>query len=685
MELAKLFATVGFKVDKDGLTEFRKEMASLKGDLKEAAIQTGKLKNQLTGLTAQFKAFQKMTDTKGVTKWMDGIEKSITHLNNMQVAVGGQAERSTHWADAFSSSIFKLHQAITGRRNEIVEYAQAIRLLAANFERLKAATAGVSRFRQVPRSAISEGQSGYGGAREGSGRKGGGGGGNGYESNQYVGYWGRASGIAKSPMAAMLRPMLPTGMGLFNAVAGGYAFKELVATGREMMAMENMLKAISGDTQTFNSNLKFVKETADELGISILDMGQSYSKMFMSGKDHFGTDVLQKSFKGAQSYFRLLGMSSEKINLANKAIEQMFNKQKVSSEELKGQLGEHAAGVMQYFAQAAGTDVQGLFKMMENGQVGTDVVVTAMQAMGAFAQGSPEFQKQLKMSAAAQERFNNRMREFSKVMMESGLDEMLTELFGVLSKLVTILTPVFKSIAKIVKGLSDLLSLMWDNKGVVAAIIAFGVAIAGLKLVWMFKSVTAVSGSLKILIKDLWATHGAMIRLMGLFGALLFIFDSYNDYMNGEDNWLHAFTLILEIAALSWDNFVLDVLIGWDTIKRALRGEDLKPLEGVKGLVNMLPGPLGSMARAGVGIGESIIDNIQNPSSLNAPTAPMIQTPSKNLWNQSGLEKPSSMNFNINFNEMPTSAKEALQRGDIKEFGIGVGQGLRVGGLGIYS
>jgi len=677
MELAKLFATVGFKVDKDGLTEFRKEMASLKGDLKEAAIQTGKLKNQLTGLTAQFKSFQKMTDTKGVTKWMDGIEKSITHLNNMQVAVGGQAERSTHWADAFSSSIFKLHQAITGRKNEIAEYAQAIMLLAANFERLKAATAGVSRFRQVPRSAISEGQGGYGGAREGAGRPRGGG--NGYESNQYVGYWGRASGIAKSPMAAMLRPMLPTGMGLFNAVAGGYAFKELVATGREMMQMENMLKAISGDTQTFNSNLKFVKETADELGISILDMGQSYSKMFMSGKEHFGTDVLQESFKGAQSYFRLLGMSSEKINLANKAIEQMFNKQKVSSEELKGQLGEHAAGVMQYFAQAAGTDVQGLFKMMENGQVGTDVVVKAMQAMGLFAQSSPEFQKQLKMSAAAQERFNNRMREFSQVMMESGLDEMLTELFGVLSKLVTILTPVFKSIAKILKGLSDLLSLMWDNKGVVAAIIIFGLAIAGLRLAWMFKSVTAVSGSLKILIKDLWATHGATAKLMGLFGALLFIFDSYNDYMTGEDNWLHAFVLILEIAALSWDNFVLDVLIGWDTIKRALRGEDLKPGEGVKALVNMLPGPLGSMAKAGVGIGESIIDNLTNSPLLNVPSTPAIQTPSKGLRQQPST--PPQLIINIDASKV-TSVQDNPEK-----FGTAVADAAWqkvIGGVGVW-
>lgn len=576
MELAKLFATVGFKVDKDGLTEFRKEMADLKGHLREAAIQTGKLKNQLTGLTAQFKQFQKMTDTKGVTKWMDGIEKSVVHLNNIQVAVSGQAQRSTHWADAFSSSLLKLHQAITGRKNEVAEYAQAIMMLAASFERLKAATAGVSRFRQVPRSAISEGQGGYGGARKGSGRKGGG---NGYESNQYVGYWGRASGIAKSPMAAMLRPMLPTGMGLFNAVAGGYAFKELVATGREMMAMENMLKAISGDTQTFNSNLKFVKQTADELGISILDMGQSYAKMFMSGKDKFGTDVLQKSFKGAQSYFRLLGMSAEKINLANKAIEQMFNKQKVSSEELKGQLGEHAAGVMQYFAQAAGTDVQGLFKMMENGQVGTDVVVKAMQAMGGFAQSSPEFQKQLKMSAAAQERFNNKMREFSLVMMESGLDEMLTEMFGLLNKLVTVLTPVFKGIVSIIKAVKGAVEALWKLKEVIAVI---GLGLMLTKVTAIAAGIQSIVTVLKILGPLLAGAAASAAALYVAIAGFIYVFSSIDDYMNGEKNWVYGLQLMLEIAMARLDQFQMRVRIWWKDMKAMWDSFQLDPAKFVK-------------------------------------------------------------------------------------------------------
>ena len=677
MELAKLFATVGFKVDKEGLTAFRAEIADLKVQLKEAAIQTGKLKNQLTGLTAQFKSFQKMTDTKGVTKWMDGIERSIVHLNNMQIAVGGQAQRSTHWADQFSASILKLHQAITGRKNEVAEYAQAIMLLAANFERLKAATAGISRFRQVPSSAISSTGAGYGGAREGAGRPHTGGN---YESNQYVGYWGRASGIAKSPMAAMLRPMLPTGMGLFNAVAGGYAIKELIATGREMMQMENMLKAISGDTATFNSNLKFVKETADELGISILDMGQSYAKMFMSGKEQFGTQVLQKSFKGAQSYFRLLGMSAEKINLANKAIEQMFNKQKVSSEELKGQLGEHAAGVMQYFAQAAGTDVQGLFKMMENGKVGTDVVVKAMQAMGDFAQSSPEFQKQLKMSAAAQERFNNKMREFSKVMMESGLDELLTELFGALVKVVEILTPLTKLLVWTISKIKDFMKIVWDNKGVVSMTVVVTALAAALGLAGASAYRSALM--LRWWVMGIWAAHGAVASLAATVAGVLYVFKSIDEYVNGDQNWVYTVQTAL--------TYLMEVFVNWklqlESFWLDLEYSAVQAFRNIGNAALNTPG-LGSLIRGvntvGTAIGEGVGWATQNVTMTDYRD---LYPPQKKPIPATPAMQPSSsvINININFNDLPAQAADALKNGDMREFGIGVGTVLRPGGIGVW-
>lgn len=679
MELAKLFATVGFKVDKDGLTEFRKEMADLKVHLKEAAIQTGKLKNQLTGLTAQFKQFQKMTDTRGVTKWMEGIEKSITHLNNMQNAVGREAQRGEQWADRFASSIFKLHQAIAGRKNEVAEYAQAIMLLAASFERLKSATAGISRFRQVPSSAISNTGAGYGGARAGAGRPSGGGGGD--DANQYIGYWGRASGIAKSGPAAFLRPMLPTGMGLFNAVAGGYAFKELVNTGREMMQLESMLKVVSGTQANFNDNLAFTKKLANELGIDIQNLTESYAKMYLAGSQLFDKKTLQDAFKGSQTYFRLLGMSQEKIKLSNKAIEQMMNKQRVNAEDLRGQLAEHAAGVLQFFADAAaGGSVTKLTELMELGKVDVNAIVKAMQLMGEYANASPELQKMLKMSTAEQGRFNNALKDFSKVLMESGLDEMLAEIFNGLSKLVTLFTPFIKGLVIALNtGIKPMVKWLWENKEAIVAVTAAVLGAAGLGyalgLIYAYGSGAVVV--LMSMAKAVWALYWPMMRLAGLIGVLAFGLQGLSDFYNGEDNWVHAWQLDIEYAMILWDTFVLRVLNGWEDMQNGINpffDKDSFSASTPEVQKKIREGMEWS-DRTPSGRTKEQVDNMFDRFRESAkPKTPAMEKPGASI-----------LNFDINFNSLPADVQEAAKSGDFYAFGKGVGDGLRIGGIGVYS
>lgn len=679
MELAKLFATVGFKVDKDGLTEFRKEMADLKVHLKEAAIQTGKLKNQLTGLTAQFKQFQKMTDTRGVTKWMEGIEKSITHLNNMQNAVGREAQRGEQWADRFASSIFKLHQAIAGRKNEVAEYAQAIMLLAASFERLKSATAGISRFRQVPSSAISNTGAGYGGARTGAGRPSGGGGGD--DANQYIGYWGRASGIAKSGPAAFLRPMLPTGMGLFNAVAGGYAFKELVNTGREMMQLESMLKVVSGTQANFNDNLAFTKKLANELGIDIQNLTESYAKMYLAGSQLFDKKTLQDAFKGSQTYFRLLGMSQEKIKLSNKAIEQMMNKQRVNAEDLRGQLAEHAAGVLQFFADAAaGGSVTKLTELMELGKVDVNAVVQAMKLMGEYANASPELQKMLKMSTAEQGRFNNALKDFSKVLMESGLDEMLAEMFSGLSKLVGILTPFIKGLVIALNtGIKPMVKWLWENKEAIVAVTAAILGAAGLG--YALGLISAYGrGAVVVLMsmaKAVWALYWPMLRLAGLVGVLAFGLQGLNDFYNGEDNWVHAWQLDIEYAMILWDTFVLRVLNGWEDMQNGINpffDKDSFSASTPEVQKKIREGMEWSDRTTSGRTKEQVDKMFEQFREGAKPKTPAMEKPGASI-----------LNFDINFNSLPADVQEAAKSGDFYAFGKGVGDGLRIGGIGVYS
>ena len=84
MELARLFATVGFKVDTDGLKEFRKELTVIKAELKEAAVNIGSFRNNIKGATSELRAFQKLMDVRSLTKFSKEMQENAKQFNTLQ-------------------------------------------------------------------------------------------------------------------------------------------------------------------------------------------------------------------------------------------------------------------------------------------------------------------------------------------------------------------------------------------------------------------------------------------------------------------------------------------------------------------------------------------------------------------------------------------------------------------------
>lgn len=680
MELAKLFATVGFKVDTAGLTEFRKEMSDLKVQLKEAAVSTGKLKNQLTGLTAQFKAFQRMTDTRGVTKWMEGIQKSIVHLNNMQNQVGGNAQRSTHWADQFSASILKLHQALVGRRNEVAEYAQAVVHLAASFERLRAATAGMQRFRQVPANAV-RGNNGNGGGGGGGGQ-GGGRRGGGVGDTQYQNYWGRARGVGASPLAAFMRPMLPTGMGMFNAVAAGYGVRELVAAGREMLAMEAKIKAISRSTQEFNDNLAFVRKTADTLAMPIEEVGQTFSNVFMASRDKMANNQIYKVYEGFAKYFKILQLTPEQTKLAMRAVNQMYNKEKVQAEELVGQLGERAAGVIQLFAKAFGGDVKKLFAAMKDGKVGVEYVTLAGEAAGKLAEESGALAEVTQNSASAQERFNNSMKAFSKAMMDAGLEKLLKELFKALTALARVAIPWVTKRLKALNGVVDTATNSFgffkeNVDGLTTALTALGgvltvggvlgfMGLLGSRIFWLTLNGLAA-------VAMFWQMHKVLIAKTAVIFLLIKAYSDIADAFNGEANWVTWMQYNLEMTMIYLERFYYMFIIWKNKFKANFDLGDF-----VTERLSRVP----ILSSLGGAIGRAAYDISTNGISFSGGAADLYKTkPAPNT--KETRNTTTTVNINVDargvqgVKDNPEKTAESIYKEMQKQWGLG--------GLGIYN
>lgn len=681
MEIARLFATAGFKIDMSGVAEFKAVLSSLKTDITDTAIAVGKLKNNITGLTAQVKAFQKTTSESSLTNWRKGIIATMQDMYRLQQQQATNTFNANHFAEQFIRNLTRLHSAIAGRDREIYVYAAAIDHLASSFQQLKAATTGIQRFRQVPSQATYTSRAQGGAGTGGMGRPRGGGG---YEDNQYIGYWGRASGVAKTPLAAFLRPMLPTGMGLFNAVAAGYGVKELVSTGREMMAMDTLLKTVSGDAANYQKNLAFVKKTSDELGMSQLDLANSYAKIYYAAKDAFPIDQIQESYKGAQAYFRLLGLSPEKVKLANKAIEQMFNKQAVQAEELKNQLGDQAAGVMQFFSDAAGVGIVQLQKMMKEGKVGTDVVIKAGAAMGKFAYSSKDFQVQLQRSGSAQERFNNRMREMAQMLMESGLDEFLTNIFQILSSLLVILNPFVKLIADVLHKLSNFAKLLIQNKD---ELMSFGkvvgtvtLAVGGLTLAAGLASSGLLRVAVQILAigtasKVLTFVTNRVTLLTAAVGGLVSVWSDVFDYWNGEDNWVHGLSLDLEIAALNIQIFFMKITESWQAWKDSV---GVNPM-GAIGRLFSFSNPKFQTLESGISNTAEIVSQVFDKLMKVGP----LPTPSPISGPQSSPQQVTT-NITLHVGSIPPSIANSPKE-TANYLGDFMGSQLRIGQVGVWG
>ena len=132
--------------------------------------------------------------------------------------------------------------------------------------------------------------------------------------------------------------------------------------------LQKSLNAVNGDAGKTASDLAFLKETAQRLGINLESSSAAFVKLAASAK---GTSLEGQAtrdiFTNLGSAMSRLGLSSAETERAFTAIGQMMGKGTVAAEELKGQLGDVLPGAMQIAARATGLTTAELGKLMESG------------------------------------------------------------------------------------------------------------------------------------------------------------------------------------------------------------------------------------------------------------------------------------------------------------------------------
>lgn len=164
-------------------------------------------------------------------------------------------------------------------------------------------------------------------------------------------------------------------LGMASALgAGAFGVSELVSrfvdvareTNRARMALRN----ISGEASTYGKNINYLTNLAQQYGQDLNTLTSNFARFSAaSNAANVGLADQYKIYSAVTKSVTAFGLSGEEANLTFMALGQMMSKGKISSEELRRQMGERIPIAMQAMANAAGVSIQQLDKMLKNGEI----------------------------------------------------------------------------------------------------------------------------------------------------------------------------------------------------------------------------------------------------------------------------------------------------------------------------
>lgn len=154
------------------------------------------------------------------------------------------------------------------------------------------------------------------------------------------------------------------GIGLSNLVT------RFIEVAKETNRVTTALKNVSGSMSKFADNQRYLLDLAKKYGLEINALTGNYAK-FTAAASISGMSMQEqrKIFESLSRATTAFGMSAEDSNGVFLALSQMMSKGKISSEELRLQIGERLPIALQAMAKAAGTSVAGLDKLLKEGKL----------------------------------------------------------------------------------------------------------------------------------------------------------------------------------------------------------------------------------------------------------------------------------------------------------------------------
>ena len=454
MQIASMFASLGFKVDTSGLDKFKQSLASARGEfknlnqgIKQSSKHLRSLKSTLDSVdTALNKVRGAGANNKIIVSYRDmakAVENVDKHLRNI----------SSHQQNT-TKAIGKINSSVHAGVKHWNDYANAVNRAR---DALRQVRSRIQDIRSNSNISINVRQSGNL---------------NGRGSNASGSPSNATGGTTIIPLGG--RRMLAGlfGGSLQSAILGGgiasvgYGAAQAVKASQEQTRMEMALTMSSKNLREFDDSLKYVKDEAMRLGLTSVDLGKAFAQVNIAAEG-LSQDQKKRMFSGLNEYMATVGLDKEAQGGVYRAMYQMFSKGKIQQEEVN-QLAERGMSIKVFrdsAMQAYGIkDVNTLLKMQQKGQL-TDVGKiwqVYAENLQKMAHSNGAFEKMQNSSITQMNRFKESLKQLSKELMDSGLDELLGSVFKGLTAITQALIPLAKNLKPVIGALKEIVTTFGD-------------------------------------------------------------------------------------------------------------------------------------------------------------------------------------------------------------------------------
>lgn len=306
--------------------------------------------------------------------------------------------------------------------------------------------------------------------------------------------------------------------------------KSIMTAGQDLQSMESGLTAVTGSADKAAKEMQYLRDQSNRLGLDLIETGKDYTKFLAAVGDKATQKQTRAIFEGVSEYGTVLGASADDQSRALKALNQMYSKGTIQSEELKGQLGDALPNAVGIFVKAlqktqknANLTEKDLFKMMEQGQLlAKDLLPAVGEEFKIVARNGGALDKAVNSNRASFQRLKTAM----QASMGEFFGSALTSAFDTMSAALNNNADTFKFwgdlAGNVIEGATDAFAYLYDTIVFVARVgghylESMGVSFEGLKgwgeMAAYALGVTAFAGSI-------WKLGGALKWVIGFLNPL---------------------------------------------------------------------------------------------------------------------------------------------------------------------